>query len=233
MSTKDRHYWSQLRAALTAGHWSSSSPAKAFNGAPLSWSELFRKFNKHCKGYVDVAEVASQTHALSLLLIANSKDEDQDEPVRPEEYPLELGDECILASERVEEARSGYDILKKIESSNFDVSLSSLNSAIFLNNTSSQDIEFCIGVLCICSRQSFRMLGSSKEGSRRRARTKSHSFARDTQSKHTARPNGRIKYNYLSSRKHRRNRIDNIYCRYQGWSRLGNNGNYPQPMLTR
>ncbi|KAJ3899328.1 hypothetical protein F5879DRAFT_1061659 [Lentinula edodes] len=120
MSTKDRHYWSQLRAALTAGHWSSSSPAKAFNGAPLSWSELFRKFNKHCKGYVDVAEVASQTHALSLLLIANSKDEDQDEPVRPEEYPLELGDECILASERVEEARLGYDILKKIESSNFD-----------------------------------------------------------------------------------------------------------------
>ncbi|GAW10226.1 cargo-transport protein ypp1 [Lentinula edodes] len=45
---------------------------------------------------------------------------DQDEPVRPEEYPLELGDECILASERVEEARLGYDILKKIESSNFD-----------------------------------------------------------------------------------------------------------------
>ncbi|KAJ3862457.1 hypothetical protein EV359DRAFT_45138 [Lentinula novae-zelandiae] len=120
MSTKDRHYWSQLRAALTAGHWSSSSPAKAFNGAPLSWSELFRKFNKHCKGYVDVAEVASQTQALSLLLIANSKDEDQDEIVRPEEYPLELGDECILASERVEEARSRYDILKEIEFSHFD-----------------------------------------------------------------------------------------------------------------
>ncbi|KAJ4490631.1 hypothetical protein J3R30DRAFT_3277139 [Lentinula aciculospora] len=120
MSTKDRHYWTQLRAALTAGHWSSSSPAKAFNGAPLPWTELFRKFNKHCKGYIDVAEVASQTHALALLLIANSKDEDQDVPVRPEEYPLELGDECILAPERMEEARSGYDVLKKIESSNFD-----------------------------------------------------------------------------------------------------------------
>ncbi|KAJ3986517.1 hypothetical protein F5890DRAFT_984310 [Lentinula detonsa] len=120
MSTKDRHYWTQLRTTLTAGHWTSSSPAKAFNGAPLSWSELFRKFNKHCKGYADVAEVASQNQALALLLIANSKDEDLDEPVRPEEYPLELGDECILAPERMEEARSGYDVLKKIESSNFD-----------------------------------------------------------------------------------------------------------------
>ncbi|KAJ3764211.1 hypothetical protein EV360DRAFT_31862 [Lentinula raphanica] len=120
MTTKDRFYWAQLRAALTAGHWTSSSPAKSFQGKPLSWSDLFRKFNKHCKGYTDVAEVASQTHALSLLLLANSKDEDQDEVIRPEEYPLELGDGCILAPERLEEARSGYEVLKKLESSNFD-----------------------------------------------------------------------------------------------------------------
>ncbi|KAL0569229.1 hypothetical protein V5O48_012743 [Marasmius crinis-equi] len=117
---KERHYWTQLRAALTAGQWSSSQPAKAPNSVPLSWSELFRKFNKHCKGYSDVAEVASQTYALSLLLIANSRNEDQDEPVRSEEYPLDLGDECILPEERIQEAKEGYEILKKLESSNFD-----------------------------------------------------------------------------------------------------------------
>ncbi|KAG7085583.1 hypothetical protein E1B28_003136 [Marasmius oreades] len=121
MSTpKERHYWTQLRAALTAGQWTSPQPAKAPNGSPLPWSELFRKFNKHCKGYSDVAEVASQTHVLSLLLSANSKDEDQDQPVKSEEYPLDLGDECILPSERIQEATNGYEILKKLESSNFD-----------------------------------------------------------------------------------------------------------------
>ncbi|EEB95339.1 hypothetical protein MPER_05703, partial [Moniliophthora perniciosa FA553] len=119
-NVKDRHYWTQLRAALTAGQWSSSFPAKAPNGTALPWSELFRKFNKHCKGFSDVAEVASQTHALSLLLSANSRNEDQDQPVKPHEYPLELGEECVLPEERVEEAKVGYETLKKLESSNFD-----------------------------------------------------------------------------------------------------------------
>lgn len=120
-TTKDRHYWTQLRSSLTAGQWLSSSPAKTPNGIPLPWSELFRKFNKHCKGFGAVAEVAQQTQALAVLLCANSRDEDQDEPVRPDEYPLELGDECVLPAERIEEAKTGYNILKKLESSNFDV----------------------------------------------------------------------------------------------------------------
>jgi hypothetical protein len=47
---KDRHYWIQLRLALTAGQWSSPTPAKTPKGIALSWSELFRKFNKHVKG---------------------------------------------------------------------------------------------------------------------------------------------------------------------------------------
>lgn len=46
---KEKHYLSQLQAALTAGHWESTSPAKTPNGYPLSWSELFRKFKKHSK----------------------------------------------------------------------------------------------------------------------------------------------------------------------------------------
>ncbi len=122
-TTKDKFYWSQLRAALTSGQWSSPSPSKALNGTALSWSGLFRKFNKHCKGYEDVTEVASQTHALALLLAASSKDDDQDDAPRTGEYSLELGDESVLAEERKGEAQTGYDILKKSESSNFNVSL--------------------------------------------------------------------------------------------------------------
>ncbi|KAJ7688974.1 hypothetical protein B0H17DRAFT_1067381 [Mycena rosella] len=120
MSGKDKYYWTQLRAALTAGQWAAPFPARAPNGTALSWSELFRKFNKHCTGYKDVAEVASQTHALALLLAANSKDQDVDEPPKTGEFALELGDECVLPEERVAEATACYDALKKLESSNFD-----------------------------------------------------------------------------------------------------------------
>ncbi|PBK98454.1 hypothetical protein ARMGADRAFT_960093 [Armillaria gallica] len=119
-TTKDKYYWTQLRAALTSGQWSSPYPSKAPNGAALSWSELFRKFNKHCKGYEAVTEVASQTHALALLLAASFKDDDQDDAPRTGEYALELGDESVLTEERKGEAQAGYDILKKLESSNFD-----------------------------------------------------------------------------------------------------------------
>ncbi|KIJ67164.1 hypothetical protein HYDPIDRAFT_25637 [Hydnomerulius pinastri MD-312] len=115
---KDKHYWSQLRAALTAGQWSSPAPAKVPNGSPLSWSELLRKFNKHCKGFQDVSEVASQTQALSLLLGANARDEDQlgQEP----EKEFRLRDECVLLPERIEEANAGYELLKKLESKHSD-----------------------------------------------------------------------------------------------------------------
>jgi hypothetical protein len=119
---KDKHYWTQLRSALTAGQWSASYPAKAPNAIVLSWSELFRKFNKHCRGFGDVAEVASQTQALALLLAANSKDEDENDAVEGAEYLLALGSECVLPEERVEEASPGYEVLKRLGSSNFDVS---------------------------------------------------------------------------------------------------------------
>ncbi|KAJ6632489.1 hypothetical protein B0H10DRAFT_1977554 [Mycena sp. CBHHK59/15] len=120
MSGKDKYYWTQLRSALTAGQWAAQSPAKAPNGAGLSWAELFRKFNKHCTGYKDVTEVASQTHALALLLAANSRDQDQDDPPKDGYYVLDLGDECVLPEERVAEATACYEALKKLESSNFD-----------------------------------------------------------------------------------------------------------------
>ncbi|OBZ73220.1 hypothetical protein A0H81_06881 [Grifola frondosa] len=118
--TKSQHYWRQLRSTLTAGKWDAPHPAKAPNGAPLSWSELLRKFNKHCTGSKDVAELASQTQALSLLLAANSRDRSLDGNELSERGPLSLGEECMLPEERLEEAVAGYDSLKQLESASSD-----------------------------------------------------------------------------------------------------------------
>ncbi|OAX33790.1 hypothetical protein K503DRAFT_725395 [Rhizopogon vinicolor AM-OR11-026] len=115
---KDKHYWAQLRAALTAGEWSSPSPAKAPNGSPLSWFHVLRKFNKHCKGFQEVAEVASQTQALCMWLGANNTDVDQLGTECDDE--IVLADECMLPPEQIEEGKGGYEILKKLDSKNFD-----------------------------------------------------------------------------------------------------------------
>ena len=116
---KDRHYWAQLRTALTAGVWSSSSPAKTPKGYFLSWSELIRKFNKHCAGFKDVAEIASQTQALNIWLSADTLDEDQlgSEP----DGQLRLASECILLPEHAQEPTEGYQVLKKLQSTRSDV----------------------------------------------------------------------------------------------------------------
>lgn len=108
---KDKHYWTQLRTALTAGHWKAETAAQAPNAKPLSWSQLFYKFNKHCRGFQDVAEIAVQTRTLVLLLEANATDGNV----------LRLGHECVLAPERVQEAHEGYQALMKLESKHSDV----------------------------------------------------------------------------------------------------------------
>ena len=121
-SAKEKHYWSQLRSALTAGQWLAEFPAKTPQGAQLSWSELFRKFNKHCKGFSDVAELASQNYALALLLANSSTNEDEDYAgVR--DFSIELGGESLLPPERIEEALVGYETLKSLQSGNSDVSM--------------------------------------------------------------------------------------------------------------
>ncbi|KIK96970.1 hypothetical protein PAXRUDRAFT_137268 [Paxillus rubicundulus Ve08.2h10] len=115
---KDKYYWSQLRAALTAGQWNSTSPAKGLNGRSLPWSELVRKFNKHCKGFQDVADVAFQTQVLSELLATNATDEDSlgSEP----DSEFRLGEECILRLEQIEKATVGYEALKQLEGRHSD-----------------------------------------------------------------------------------------------------------------
>jgi len=121
VSIKERHYWSQLRAALTAGHWRSSIPAKAQNGAALPWKELLRKFNKHCKGYKHLADIASYTQLLAHLLSTDVEDEDVvGNSVEP---PLDIGMECSLEMDGYEEALATYEVLKGLETNNSNVSL--------------------------------------------------------------------------------------------------------------
>ncbi|KAI0065171.1 hypothetical protein BV25DRAFT_1798883 [Artomyces pyxidatus] len=112
---KEKHYWTQLRTALTGGSWGSSAPAKAYNGSLISWSELLRKFNKHCHGYQDVAEIANQTQALALLVAAGSTDAELDGDLKDPSAPLTLEDESLVADGHEEEARLGFDALRNLE----------------------------------------------------------------------------------------------------------------------
>jgi hypothetical protein len=115
--TKHKHYWTQLRIALTGGSWGSSAPAKSFKGAPLSWTELLRKFNKHCHGYTEVSEIANQTQALALLVAAGTTDGELDGDGHHDD-PLALGTEGVVAGEHADEARGYFEALRKLESEN-------------------------------------------------------------------------------------------------------------------
>jgi hypothetical protein len=101
--------------------WSSPTPAKTPKGDPLSWSELFRKFNKHVKGFTHVTHIASQTHALALLLGADS----QQWALKGDRSGghLTLGNECVLLEERITEATEGLELLMKLEAPKSNVRL--------------------------------------------------------------------------------------------------------------
>jgi hypothetical protein len=118
MNPKKRHYWAQLRTALTAGQWRTRFPAKTPSGAPLSWSELFRKFNKHCQGAQDVANVASHTYTLALSISEDSLNEDEDDGASI----LAIDTECLISQGRVKKIEAGYEELQSLQSSNLDVS---------------------------------------------------------------------------------------------------------------
>lgn len=147
------HYWTQLRLALSSGSWSSTEPAKAPNGAPLSWSELLRKFNKHCKGFNEIAEVANRTQGVSVWLSGAEGDDDADGGGSNQVslYPLQLGQECILSEERRPEARASLDLLLSLGTSNSDVSSFRLPSSPSIDDQP-LDLEFYHSVLFLCPR---------------------------------------------------------------------------------
>lgn len=120
-SGKDKHYWSQLLATLTAGSWDVSLPAKAPNGTVLPWSELLRKFNKHCHGYSDVAELASQTQALSLLVETGVGNHGVEGSETNCYGSLSLGEECVLPQGRRDDAEVGYVTLKRLRRADKEV----------------------------------------------------------------------------------------------------------------
>ena len=113
---KDKHYWTQLRTALTGGSWGSSFPAKAFNGTSISWTELLRKFDKHCRGYNDISVIANQTQALALLVAGGPNDDELDGNEQYIEGSLALGTESVVAAEHTNEARVGFEALRSLES---------------------------------------------------------------------------------------------------------------------
>jgi hypothetical protein len=118
---KSEYYWAELQAALTAGKWSTTYPG---TGKVLPWSELLRKFNKHCKGFTDVAEVANYTQNLALLLEWFEQPVDGlSEVDLRSALPLGLGKECQLPEERLEGITDSYQALKKLQIWNADVCL--------------------------------------------------------------------------------------------------------------
>lgn len=121
-ATKDKHYAGQLYSALTAGSWSASFPGKDPKGTLLSWSELFRKHKKHNPEGSEFAEIASQTHALSLWLVSDSKvGQNEDGNEKTTYGSLALGQGCMLPEERKAEAEEGWAALKAMQSSKAEV----------------------------------------------------------------------------------------------------------------
>lgn len=114
--TKDKHYWTQLRTVITAGQWDSEQPGKDLKGYALDWANLLRKFNKHCPGQNEFAEVVSQTHHLYLQLAASQQKSTTDGSQHSQPSPLDLGDEILLPEERQQEGQAGYDTLKAMQS---------------------------------------------------------------------------------------------------------------------
>jgi len=170
MSLKERHYWTQLRAALTAGQWCSPSPAKSPKGDFLSWPELFRKFNKHCVGYKDVAEVASHTHALAKILLEVHSDDDEEVEVQVSPHSktdtrgrgkLGMENDVVLEGTCLDQASKRFDALKALGSSKRDVR-SAFSAANFQISGIMADTQPCPCILCICIRKTPRMYCSPR-----------------------------------------------------------------------
>ena len=130
--TKDKHYWTQLRAVITAGQWDYDRPGKDQKGYTLDWANLLRKFNKHCPGQNEFAEVVSQTHYLYLQLSAGQQKPATDGSQCFQASPLDLDDEIVLPPERQQEGQMGYGVLKAIPSAS-EVSPTKLQMHFGLN----------------------------------------------------------------------------------------------------
>lgn len=93
--------------------------SQTFTTIPRCVCNIVRAAEQRLYIHSGLAEVASQTHALSLLLIRSQEvtpealDGDHTDP----EQPLTLGAECLLLEERQGEAQQGYVALQKLPKS--------------------------------------------------------------------------------------------------------------------
>ncbi|KIY62652.1 hypothetical protein CYLTODRAFT_426757 [Cylindrobasidium torrendii FP15055 ss-10] len=118
---KPAHYLLQVQLVLTSGTFTDENafPAKDAKGYPISWTELLRKFDKHCTGehYAGIGLVARSVWQLSRAIAAS----EGDGPTEGEQetlYKLDPGATCILHGEkRKEQAREAYESIKKLPKS--------------------------------------------------------------------------------------------------------------------
>ncbi|KAG8935289.1 hypothetical protein FRC01_003040 [Tulasnella sp. 417] len=117
---KAAHYEQELNAALCRGAWAESSPAKTHKGVAISWSELLRKHQKHCKAN-GLATVAQETRDLSLLLVASGpaptsfSPSDFDFDCSESDNVFNRGDEYVLFGERQASAKQILATLLKAD----------------------------------------------------------------------------------------------------------------------
>ncbi|KAG9047132.1 hypothetical protein FS837_002963 [Tulasnella sp. UAMH 9824] len=125
---KAAHYEHELNAALCRGAWAESSPAKTHKGVAISWSELLRKHQKHCKAN-GLTTVAQETRDLSLLLVASGPTPtsfsaaDFDFDCSESENVFNRGEEYILFSERQASAKQILATLLKADATDDGVLL--------------------------------------------------------------------------------------------------------------
>ncbi|KAG9033151.1 hypothetical protein FRB95_000493 [Tulasnella sp. JGI-2019a] len=146
---KGAHYEHELQAALCRGAWADSTPSTTPKAVAIPWDELLRKYRKHCHA-TDLAEVASQTQAISLLIAASNTSGSLSSTVLDldsvtQEDVLASRGECTVLAERIAEARAALTALSNLgEKSPFGTSILLTKAYVLLAVGEAQQ---CIGTL--------------------------------------------------------------------------------------
>lgn len=111
-----------------------------------------------------MALVASYTHALALLISDDSSNQDNST------LPLCIDAECFVSEGKVEQVKAGYEQLKSLQSSNLDVSISSIDG-FSVDNPSIGD-SLCSSILRLRPRRSSTVYNTSRKSTRTRSSSK-------------------------------------------------------------
>lgn len=168
---KSTHYQSQLLQSLASGPWLAPNPGRTPSGSrELAWSELVRKWGKHCgnsavgqEGEV-LAEIAKGTQVLgsALASISPSTSASQSNHLH---WKLQLEDECIVpdSSPRYAEVSSAYEKLKGIKSSS---DVRTIHCRLLPWLIPFLDNPVSVSILRLCAFQTRRMFVPSRKSAR-------------------------------------------------------------------